>query len=45
MQLLRKNTKKSISPIIDKIENILSAKIITLDGVIIGNETKIKQVI
>ena len=41
----KKKYKKSISPIIDKIENILTAKIITLDGVIIGNETKIKQVI
>ena len=41
----KKKYKKSISPIIDKIENILAAKIITLDGVIIGNETKIKQVI
>ena len=41
----KKKYKKSISPIMDKIENILAAKIITLDGVIIGNETKIKQVI
>ena len=41
----KKKYKKSISPIIDKIENILAAKIITLEGAIIGNETKIKQII
>lgn len=41
----KKKYKKSISPIIDKIENILAAKIITLEGAIIGNEAKIKQII
>lgn len=41
----RKKYKKSISPIIDRIKSIESAKIITLDGIIIGNESIIKQVI
>ena len=41
----RKKYKKSISPIIDKIKNISTAKIVTLDGAIIGNESIIKQVI
>ncbi|MDH3657249.1 MAG: metallophosphoesterase [Nitrosopumilus sp.] len=41
----RKKYKKSISPIIDKIKTIYSAKIITLDGTIIGNELIIDQVI
>ena len=41
----RKKYKKSISPIIGKIKNIDSAKIITLDGIIIGDESIIKQVI
>ena len=31
--------KKSISPIIEKIKNFTSAKIVTLDGTIIGNES------
>ncbi|MCH7561633.1 MAG: metallophosphoesterase [Thaumarchaeota archaeon] len=41
----RKKYKKSISPIIDKIKDISTAKIVTLDGSIIGNESIIKQVI
>lgn len=41
----RKQYKKSISPIISKIKEISKAKIITLDGTIIGNESNIKQVI
>jgi hypothetical protein len=41
----RKQYKKSISPIIDKIKPVTSAKIITLDGTIIGNESNIEQVI
>ena len=41
----RKQYKKSISPIINKIKEISKAKIITLDGTIIGNESNIKQVI
>jgi len=41
----RKQYKKSISPIINKIKSISSAKIITLDGVIIGDESIIDQVI
>jgi len=41
----RKYYKKSISPIINKIKEISKAKIITLDGTIIGNESNIDQVI
>ena len=41
----RKKYKKSISPIIEKIKNISAARIITLDGMIIGNESIIDQVI
>ena len=41
----RKKYKKSISPIIDKIKSVSTAKIVTLDGVIIGNESIIDQVI
>ncbi len=41
----RKKYKKSISPIIDKIKTVSSAKIVTLDGAIIGNESIIDQVI
>ena len=41
----KKKYKKSISPIIEKIKNISSARIITLDGTIIGNESIIEQVI
>ncbi len=41
----RKQYRKSISPIINKIKTIEKAKIITLDGTIIGNESNIKQVI
>lgn len=41
----RKKYKKSISPIIDKIKSISTAKIITLDGTIIGNESTIDQII
>ena len=41
----RKQYKKSISPIINKINEISKAKIITLDGTIIGNESNINQVI
>jgi metallophosphoesterase superfamily enzyme len=41
----RKQYKKSISPIINKIDKISKAKIITLDGTIIGNESNINQVI
>ena len=37
--------KKSISPIIQKIKNVQSAKILTLDGTIIGNESILKSVI
>ncbi len=41
----RKQYKKSISPIINKINKISKAKIITLDGTIIGDESNINQVI
>ena len=41
----RKKYKKSISPIIDKIKTVSSAKIVTLDGTIIGNESIIDYVI
>ena len=41
----RKQYKKSISPIINKINKISKAKIITLDGAIIGNESMIDHVI
>jgi len=41
----RKQYKKSISPIINKINEVSKAKIITLDGTIIGNESNINQVI
>jgi len=41
----RKQYKKSISPIINKINEITKAKIITLDGTIIGNESMIDHVI
>ena len=36
--------KKSISPIIEKIKNFTSAKIVTLDGTIIGNESILEYI-
>lgn len=41
----RKKYKKSISPIIDRIKSVTSARIVTLDGDIIGNESIIDQVL
>ena len=41
----KRKYKKSISPIIEKIKNVTSAKIITLDGTIIGNEAILDHVI
>lgn len=41
----KKQYKKSISPIIEKIKDVSSARIITLDGTIIGNESILSQVI
>ena len=41
----RRQYRKSISPIINRIKTINKAKIITLDGTIIGNESNIDQVI
>ena len=41
----KRKYKKSISPIIEKIKNVTTAKIITLDGTIIGNEAILDHVI
>ncbi|MFQ5781882.1 MAG: metallophosphoesterase [Nitrosopumilus sp.] len=41
----KRQYKKSISPIIDKIKSVSTAKIVTLDGAIIGDESIIDQVI
>ena len=41
----KKKYKKSISPILEKTKEILSAKIVTLDGTIIGDESILNQVI
>lgn len=41
----KKKYKKSISPIIERIKHISTAKIITLDGTIIGDESMIDQVL
>jgi len=41
----RKQYKKSISPIIDKIKPVSSARVVTLDGIIIGNESIIEKMI
>ena len=41
----RRQHRKSISPIISRIKTVNKAKIITLDGMIIGNELNIDQVI
>ncbi|HXW02596.1 MAG TPA: metallophosphoesterase [Candidatus Nitrosotenuis sp.] len=41
----KKQYKKSISPIIERIKDVSSARIVTLDGVIIGNEAILSQVI
>jgi len=41
----KKYYKKSISPIIEKIKNVESAKIVTLDGTIIGNESMVENVL
>lgn len=41
----KKRYKRSISPIIEKIKHISSARIITLDGIIIGDESIIDQVL
>ena len=40
-----KRYKKSISPIIERIKEYYSAKIVTLDGSIIGNESSLESVI
>ncbi|PIW35886.1 MAG: metallophosphoesterase, partial [Nitrosopumilales archaeon CG15_BIG_FIL_POST_REV_8_21_14_020_33_23] len=41
----KKQYKKSISPIIERIKHVSSTKIITLDGTIIGDESMIDQVL
>jgi metallophosphoesterase superfamily enzyme len=41
----KKKYKKSISPIMERIKHASSAKIITLDGTIIGDESMIDQVL
>ncbi len=41
----KKSYRKSISPIIEKIKNNSSARIVTLDGTIIGDETLLSHVI
>ena len=41
----KRTYKKSISPIIERVKKITSAKIVSLDGVILGNESIIKQVL
>lgn len=41
----KKKYKKSISPIIERIKHVSTAKIITLDGTIIGDESMIDQVL
>lgn len=41
----KRQYKKSISPIIEKIKQVSSARIVTLDGTIIGNETVLDQVL
>ena len=41
----KKYYKKSISPIVEKIKDSTMAKILTLDGTIIGNESIISQVL
>jgi len=41
----KKQYKKSISPILEKIKKVKSAKIITLNGTIIGDESMINQIL
>jgi putative SbcD/Mre11-related phosphoesterase len=41
----KKQYKRSISPIIEKAKDVSSAKILTLDGTIIGDESILKQVL
>lgn len=41
----KKKYKKSISPIIEKIKQVSSARIVTLDGTIIGDESILNQVL
>ena len=45
MQPKKRYYKKSISPIIEKIKETSVAKIVTLDGTIIGNESILEDLI
>ena len=45
MQPKKKYYKKSISPIVEKIKDSAIAKIVTLDGTIIGNESILNDLI
>jgi hypothetical protein len=40
----KRRYEKSISPIIERVKQVSSARIITLDGTIIGNEDNLDQV-
>ena len=42
---VKKYHKKSISPILERVKHIYSAKVVTLDGTIIGDESILKNVI
>ena len=41
----KRNSKRSISPIINRVQTIQRAKIVTLDGTIIGDESMIRDII
>ena len=41
----KRRYKKSISPIVEKIKQVSSARIVTLDGTIIGDENILDQVL
>jgi len=41
----KKQYKKSISPILERIKEYTSAKVVTLDGTIIGDESILKQIL
>ncbi len=41
----KRQYKRSISPIIEKVKESFSARIVTLDGAVIGNESMISQVL
>jgi len=41
----KRNYKKSISPIVERLKEITSARIVSMDGVILGDESIIKQIL